>query len=110
MNSKRIMRRAFRPARPFTEIGGAAAALMVAAAPFALSAANAAAPRGAPAPAAAPHMAGQGIADFYRARSGRQLWLAPQSGEQVRAKGARKPGKGKLPAIEDAPGRYVQER
>ncbi|HZF42302.1 MAG TPA: class I poly(R)-hydroxyalkanoic acid synthase [Sphingomonadaceae bacterium] len=37
-------------------------------------------------------------------------WLAPQSGEQVRAKGARKPGKGKLPAIEDAPGRYVQER
>jgi murein L,D-transpeptidase YcbB/YkuD len=25
-------------------------------------------------------MAGQGIADFYRARAGRQLWLAPQSG------------------------------
>ena len=37
-------------------------------------------------------------------------WLAPQSGPQVPAKGARQPGEGKLPAIEDAPGRYVRER
>ncbi len=34
-------------------------------------------------------------------------WLAPQSGVQVKARVA---GKGKLKAIEDAPGRYVKER
>ena len=37
-------------------------------------------------------------------------WLSPQSGNPVPVKGARQPGKGKLPAIEDAPGRYVKER
>lgn len=34
-------------------------------------------------------------------------WIAKQSGSKVRA---RIPGKGKLKAIEDAPGRYVKER
>lgn len=37
-------------------------------------------------------------------------WLAQQSPKQVEAKGARIPGKGKLKAIEDAPGRYVKLR
>ena len=34
-------------------------------------------------------------------------WIAEKSGGEVPAKGARIPGKGKLKAIEDAPGRYV---
>ena len=37
-------------------------------------------------------------------------WIAAQSDEQVEAEGARQPGEGKLPAIEDAPGRYVRQR
>lgn len=37
-------------------------------------------------------------------------WLADQSDNKVSAKGARRPGKGKLKAIEDAPGRYVKAR
>ncbi len=37
-------------------------------------------------------------------------WLTTQSAEQVDAVGARMPGKGKLAAIEDAPGRYVRTR
>ena len=37
-------------------------------------------------------------------------WLGKASGEGVPAKGARMPGEGKLPAIEDAPGRYVKTR
>ncbi len=37
-------------------------------------------------------------------------WLEPHAGELVPATGARVPGAGKLPAIEDAPGRYVKER
>jgi polyhydroxyalkanoate synthase subunit PhaC len=37
-------------------------------------------------------------------------WIAAQSAEKVRAKGARIPGKGKAKAIEDAPGRYVKQR
>ncbi|WP_246263522.1 PHA/PHB synthase family protein [Parasphingopyxis algicola] len=37
-------------------------------------------------------------------------WLAGHSGEQVAVKGARKPGKGKLKALEDAPGSYVRTR
>jgi polyhydroxyalkanoate synthase len=36
-------------------------------------------------------------------------WLKRQSAATVKAKGARIPGKGKLKAIEDAPGRYVRE-
>ena len=78
MNSKRIMRAGLRLARPFTKIGGAAAALMLAAAPFPLSAAPASA---AQRPAAKPVMQGDSIADFYRARAGRPLWLAPQAGK-----------------------------
>ncbi|QIK78492.1 class I poly(R)-hydroxyalkanoic acid synthase [Sphingomonas piscis] len=37
-------------------------------------------------------------------------WLKGLGGDTVDAKGARVPGKGKLKAIEDAPGRYVRER
>jgi polyhydroxyalkanoate synthase len=37
-------------------------------------------------------------------------WIAGRSPATVKAKGARKPGKGKLKAIEDAPGRYVSLR
>jgi len=36
-------------------------------------------------------------------------WLKKQSSKTVKAGGARIPGKGKLKAIEDAPGRYVRE-
>jgi len=37
-------------------------------------------------------------------------WLKRQAPEMVKAKGARVPGKGKLKAIEDAPGSYVKSR
>ena len=37
-------------------------------------------------------------------------WLKAQDGETVNAQGARVPGKGKLKAIEDAPGSYVKAR
>ena len=37
-------------------------------------------------------------------------WLEGHSGEKIAAKGARKPGKGKLKALEDAPGSYVRSR
>lgn len=37
-------------------------------------------------------------------------WLKRQDGETVKAEGARIPGKGKLKAIEDAPGSYVKSR
>ena len=37
-------------------------------------------------------------------------WLRGQDPSEVEAKGARIPGKGKLKAIEDAPGRYVRTR
>jgi polyhydroxyalkanoate synthase len=37
-------------------------------------------------------------------------WLKAQAPKTVKADGARIPGKGKLKAIEDAPGRYVRER
>ncbi len=36
-------------------------------------------------------------------------WITAHDGESVPAKGARVPGKGKLKAIEDAPGRYVSQ-
>lgn len=37
-------------------------------------------------------------------------WLREQGGDEVEAKGARRPGKGRLEAIEDAPGSYVRQR
>jgi polyhydroxyalkanoate synthase len=37
-------------------------------------------------------------------------WLKKQDPETVKADGARVPGKGKLKAIEDAPGSYVKAR
>ncbi len=37
-------------------------------------------------------------------------WLKARDDKMVKAKGARIPGKGKLPALEDAPGSYVKTR
>jgi polyhydroxyalkanoate synthase len=37
-------------------------------------------------------------------------WIGAQDGKKVPAKGARMPGKGKLKALEDAPGSYVKAR
>jgi polyhydroxyalkanoate synthase len=37
-------------------------------------------------------------------------WLSGQAPTQVAAKGARQPGKGKLKALEEAPGSYVKTR
>ncbi|MFZ1366488.1 MAG: class I poly(R)-hydroxyalkanoic acid synthase, partial [Sphingorhabdus sp.] len=37
-------------------------------------------------------------------------WLEEQDAKMVPAKGARKPGKGKLKALEDAPGTFVKTR
>jgi polyhydroxyalkanoate synthase len=37
-------------------------------------------------------------------------WLTALAPKKVKATGARVPGKGKLKAIEDAPGRYVRTR
>ena len=37
-------------------------------------------------------------------------WIRKQDGETVKAGGARVPGRGKLKAIEDAPGTYVKSR
>jgi polyhydroxyalkanoate synthase len=37
-------------------------------------------------------------------------WLKKEDGEMVKASGARVPGKGKLKAVEDAPGSYVKSR
>ena len=70
------------PARTFQKLGGAAAGLMLAAAPLPSLAATPAAAAGA-VPVAASFASGTGIADFYRARGGRPLWLAPQSGGAV---------------------------
>jgi polyhydroxyalkanoate synthase len=39
-----------------------------------------------------------------------RAWIETQAGGKVPAKGARVPGKGKLKAIEDAPGSYVKAR
>ena len=66
------------PARTFQKLGGAAAGLLLAAAPLPSYAATPAAAAGA-APVAASFAGGSDIADFYRARGGRPLWLAPQA-------------------------------
>ncbi|HEU4705423.1 MAG TPA: L,D-transpeptidase family protein [Sphingomicrobium sp.] len=67
------------PARIFLKVGGAAAAVMLAAAPLPAFAATPATLAGA-AQLSASQDSGAGVADFYRARGGRPLWLAPQSG------------------------------
>jgi murein L,D-transpeptidase YcbB/YkuD len=67
------------PARTFQKLGGAAAGLMLAAAPLPSFAATPVVAAGA-AKAAVAVSSGSEIADFYRARGGRPLWLAPQSG------------------------------
>src|SRR5688572_12403063 len=74
----RMVRAGMISARTFQKFGGAAAGLVLAAAPLPSSAATLAT-TAAP-PAATSFAAGSEIADFYRARGGRPLWLAPQSG------------------------------
>jgi polyhydroxyalkanoate synthase len=37
-------------------------------------------------------------------------WIRKQDGKKVKASGSRIPGKGKLEALEDAPGTYVKSR
>jgi len=74
--SMRDTRAGTSPARTFLRLSGVAAALVLAAAPlpsFAATSTTAAA-----AQLTASH--GAGVNDFYRARGGRPLWLAPQSG------------------------------
>jgi polyhydroxyalkanoate synthase len=39
-----------------------------------------------------------------------RAWIGDRDSRQVPTKGARQPGKGRLKAIEDAPGRYVKAR
>ena len=76
MISMRDTRAGTSPARTFLRLSGVAAALVLAAAPlpsFAATSTTAAA-----AQLTASH--GAGVNDFYRARGGRPLWLAPQSG------------------------------
>ena len=64
------------PVHSFGKLGGAAAGLMLAAAPLSLLPS---APALAQTYAAQP--AGQGLADFYRARRGAPLWLTPAAGD-----------------------------
>jgi murein L,D-transpeptidase YcbB/YkuD len=66
------------PARAFLKISGVAAVLMAAAAPLP-SVATPASTTGAAAQLST-SIGGAGVTDFYRARGGRPLWLAPQSG------------------------------
>lgn len=80
MNSVSKMRAGPRPARNFSKLGGVAAALVLAAAPLASLAAAPAA-----AQASSWNTNGAAITDFYRARGGRPLWLAPQSGAAAQA-------------------------
>jgi murein L,D-transpeptidase YcbB/YkuD len=75
----RDLRAGLVPARTFSKLRGVAVAVMLAAAPlpsFAASPAIAIAG----APLAASPSSEAAVADFYRARGGRPLWLAPQSG------------------------------
>jgi len=78
------MRAGLVPARIVTKLGGVAAAVVLAAAPLPSFAQSSALAAGAT--VAAPYNSGAfdsggGINDFYRARGGRPLWLAPQSGQ-----------------------------
>ena len=76
----RNLRAGFVPARTVTKMSGVAAALWLAAAPLPLSA-QPLAYAAAVAPAAAPYDSRTEINQFYQARGGRPLWLAPQSGQ-----------------------------
>jgi murein L,D-transpeptidase YcbB/YkuD len=67
------------PARTFVKLGSVAAAFAVAATPLLASGPATASAGAATASAAAAAMAADSAA-FYRARGGRPLWLAPQSG------------------------------
>jgi murein L,D-transpeptidase YcbB/YkuD len=70
------------PARTVRKISGVAAALVLAAAPLPASAQASSVQSAASSAAAAPKVAGTtDIDQFYRARGGRPLWLAPQSGQ-----------------------------
>src|SRR5215213_8475290 len=74
----RMVRAGMIPARTFQKLGGAAAGLLLAAAPLPSFAATSASAAKA-APVATAVSSGSEITDFYRARGGRPLWLAPQS-------------------------------
>jgi murein L,D-transpeptidase YcbB/YkuD len=78
VNSRRNTRAGLVPARTLSKLGGVAAALVLAAAPLPSLAATSAVTEAAP--PAVPYDSGAGITDFYRARDGRPLWLAPRSG------------------------------
>ena len=67
-----------RPAHFFHRLGGIALGLALAAAPLATTPAAAA-------PVAAVPGSGMAVTDFYNARRGQPLWLAPQSGNAARA-------------------------
>ncbi len=79
MISMRTTRAGIVPARVFSRFGGAAAAIMLAAAPLPALAANPAVAAGGAAQLSLSSVGGAGIAEFYRARGNRPLWLAPQS-------------------------------
>ena len=64
------------PVHPFGKLGGAAAALVLAAAPLSLVPSS---PATAQTYVAQP--AGQTVADFYKSRRGAPLWLAPAAGD-----------------------------
>ena len=85
MISKRFLRAGPAPERTITKTSGVAAALVLAAAPLSLLAPAPAFAQAAPvaraAPADAQYDSRSAINEFYRARGGRPLWLAPQSGQ-----------------------------
>ncbi len=80
MTVMRNTRAGLSPARNFVKLGGAAAVVMYAAAPLPASGPSPATAAAAAAAFAADPGIGGSIADFYRSRGGRPLWLAPGSG------------------------------
>ena len=79
MINLRIWRAGTSPARTLSELGGVAAAVVLAAAPLPAFAAPSATLAGSVQLTGSTNSAAR-VADFYRARGGRPLWLAPQSG------------------------------
>ncbi len=84
MINLRIWRAGTSPARTLSELGGVAAAVVLAAAPLPAFAAPSATLAGSVQLTASTNSAAR-VADFYRARGGRPLWLAPESGAAAQA-------------------------
>ena len=82
MHRKRILRAGPGPARSHIRTCGIVAALALAAVPLPASAAEVATLQ--PAPPLEIHRGATAITDFYRARGGRPLWLAPEAGTAAR--------------------------